>query len=268
MSSQRRVDPSACAAEAKWKVTAGSSGSSCGVIGCGGSCLLRRGAGAGCWRRGCVVLLLVACPCGLRQAQGVWDVARPRADLGEDSARNRIKDAFWGILSQRPYADVTIKRLAREARVNHKTIYYHYANVDDLAEQLFRENQAEADVSLLVGRLILDEDEEVSVLLSSPQVRASLRRGWLYARGDSPYLLSIFRRHVMRAWLDYAGVSREELSEEELFDIDFVVHGLTASIGDSLASGRTEALAGLAHRELGRAVRAVMRRALVERHDQ
>ncbi|WP_164860063.1 TetR/AcrR family transcriptional regulator [Actinomyces wuliandei] len=193
-------------------------------------------------------------------------MARPRADLGEDSARNRIKDAFWGILSQCPYADVTIKRLAREARVNHKTIYYHYANVDDLAEQLFRENQAEADVSLLVGRLILGE--EVSGLLSSPQVRASLRRGWLYARGDSPYLLSIFRKHVMRAWLEYAGVSREELSEEELFDIDFVVHGLTASIGDSLASGRTEALAGLAHRELGRAVRAVMRRALVERHDQ
>ena len=47
--------------------------------------------------------------------------------------------AFWEVLEEKPYAQMTVSDIARAANVRRNTFYYHYANVGELAEQAIRQ---------------------------------------------------------------------------------------------------------------------------------
>lgn len=64
---------------------------------------------------------------------------RPRTTAPGLSARERIEEVFWQLLEELPYGQISIKKLADRAGVNHKTIYYYYENIDALAKNLFQE---------------------------------------------------------------------------------------------------------------------------------
>ena len=64
-------------------------------------------------------------------------MSRPKSNSSEPSAKMRIEEAFWKLLEEMPYNDISIKQLTKQANVNHKTIYYYYKNIDDIAKQLF-----------------------------------------------------------------------------------------------------------------------------------
>ena len=67
-------------------------------------------------------------------------MSRPKSNSSELSAKMRIEEAFWKLLEEMPYEDISIKRLSSQANVNHKMIYYYYNNIDDMAKYLFEEN--------------------------------------------------------------------------------------------------------------------------------
>ena len=67
-------------------------------------------------------------------------MSRPKSNAPGPTAKMRIEDAFWALLEEMPYEDISIKRLSSQANVNHKTIYYYYNNIDDIAKELFEKN--------------------------------------------------------------------------------------------------------------------------------
>ena len=62
-------------------------------------------------------------------------MARPKEGIGP-SAQQRIEEAYWALLESMPHEKITIGQLCTKAHINHNTFYYHYQNIDDLANQI------------------------------------------------------------------------------------------------------------------------------------
>ena len=52
-------------------------------------------------------------------------MARPRKDQEGPTAVERMEEAFWEILAEKPYAQITVGEIAKRAQVNKNAFYYH-----------------------------------------------------------------------------------------------------------------------------------------------
>lgn len=86
-------------------------------------------------------------------------MARPKKDAEGLAARERIVEAFWRLIEQKPYSDITIRGLCAMAQVNPNTFYRYFACMDDLAKRAFEENLVDGFPRMLMGlRGEVDED--------------------------------------------------------------------------------------------------------------
>ena len=76
---------------------------------------------------------------------------KDREDLRVVKTREAIRDAFQTMICEMDYDQITVKELARRARINRKTFYSHYTGLDDLLQQL---QQPGIDFQGLTGMLI------------------------------------------------------------------------------------------------------------------
>ena len=53
---------------------------------------------------------------------------RPRKDQEGPSAVERMEEAFWNALAEKPYAKMTVGDIAQRAQVNKNAFYYHYSS--------------------------------------------------------------------------------------------------------------------------------------------
>lgn len=51
-----------------------------------------------------------------------------------------IANAFWKLLSQKPYHKITVKNIVEECHINRNTFYYHFKSIPDLLEQILKNN--------------------------------------------------------------------------------------------------------------------------------
>ena len=58
---------------------------------------------------------------------------RPRLDCDTPSAIQRMINAFWHLLSERRYRNITVTDIVRRANVNRNSFYYHFNKLDELA---------------------------------------------------------------------------------------------------------------------------------------
>lgn len=177
-------------------------------------------------------------------------MARPKNNLGEDSAENRITEAFWKILQNGCYADITIKRLALEADVNHKTIYYHFGNVNELAKVAFDKNLSEAEPQILLSAVLKGNTNSVE-FFGNERRFACFQRLRLFMREDSAYLNRIARETVLSQWLQSVGKSEDDLSSEERTDLNIIISGLIAVLGSENYFNNAAAVSTLSQRPIG-----------------
>lgn len=159
-------------------------------------------------------------------------MARPKADPDVSPAKERIRTSFWNILEAESYDQVTIKSLCKEAEINHKTIYYYFENVDSMAERFFSEDVEDSGMDRFLYLLLNTSPmpaEEERKLLETPSGRI-----WLYARGDSPYLMSIIKQHMEDFWLFSVGLMREMLDDSSLFRLDTVFLTVASLLGRAM----------------------------------
>ena len=160
-------------------------------------------------------------------------MARPKKDPNTASAAERIENAFWDMLEEGPYSDITIVSLAKRAEVNHNTIYYYYENIDDLAISLFEKNLIPEMPSLLISSLTIDGFDLQSYYLY-PDIIKRLKKNRLFARGDSPFLLNHLKQRFIQIWLQNAGIRQEELPKENRLELEFIFSGLISILGSSV----------------------------------
>lgn len=64
-------------------------------------------------------------------------MARPSKQ--QESADLRIRNAFWKILEEHEYKDITVGMIVDEAQCNRGSFYYHYPNIEALVDCVINE---------------------------------------------------------------------------------------------------------------------------------
>lgn len=179
-------------------------------------------------------------------------MSRPKSNSSEPSAKMRIEEAFWKLLEEMPYNDISIKQLTKQANVNHKTIYYYYKNIDDIAKHLFEENI----------RLYFTKTNPLLAVLSGQQEDflnhqlsgIGVKRAFLYSRSDSSFLNSIFKQYIRENWLLSIGITEDDLSEDEKMDLEFIISGMISLLGKDFSPNNILKVSQIFDRDLGKAI--------------
>ncbi|MBR0405941.1 MAG: TetR/AcrR family transcriptional regulator [Eggerthellaceae bacterium] len=182
-------------------------------------------------------------------------MARPRKDQEGPGARERIEDAFWRLMGEMPYRDITIRGLCSRADVNPNTFYSYFGCMDDLARDAFEESLVSGFPALIMGVISSGASEEdVEAVTADAHVAQGLGRMLLLARSESPYLAGLVQDTVRDAWLASAGRTADDLTREERAGLAAVVGAQMALLSSRDPEFGLHDLAELATRPLGAAM--------------
>lgn len=184
-------------------------------------------------------------------------MARPKRVEGEKTARERMEDAFWDMLAEMPYHEMTGKELRGRAGVSHNTFYYYFESMDDMARQMCEEiNIAQGPLAVLA--VLQGGGVAADAVASIPDFPERYRRVRLLAGSASPLIIGMLHDAVMAAWLGATGLKEADLTPADRIDLEFAFGGAIALLGSG-AVDDPAALAGFAEREVGAGALAKLR---------
>lgn len=158
-------------------------------------------------------------------------MARPREGAYEDSAKGKIESAFWRILEKEGFHAVTMSRLSRETGLNRNTVYYHFLNVEEVAQFAFRHIFTDATSKLFVS-VILSGREITSSVLADAELLSNIKKFHLFARSGSPMLTALLKDSLREAWFFHMGISPESLTPTDEMQIEYILSGFIGLIGN------------------------------------
>ncbi|PWG65065.1 TetR/AcrR family transcriptional regulator [Bifidobacterium callitrichidarum] len=158
-------------------------------------------------------------------------MARPKT--GEQSAPEKMQDAFWALLEQKPYAQITISDITRASGLNRSAFYYHYGNIPELADDAIASIYDDPDITAFIAHIIR-QDEGIEALrdyaiasITTPQRIASIRRLSLIAGPHgSTGLADQLKTHVIEIWLSTLGRNPAELNPGQRILLEFASSGM------------------------------------------
>lgn len=166
-------------------------------------------------------------------------MARPNYKPGEQTADERILEAFWALLAEKPYDRISVGDVASRAEVSRNTFYYHFKGLEDLASvavaqlspvPLFRE-------LLMEGRCTKDAFDK---LYENPESHAAIARLELLLGDNSTIRLHRLTRSVtLSELLRVCEIDDVTLTDGELASLSFAVGGILSVIGDSVVKERS-----------------------------
>lgn len=157
---------------------------------------------------------------------------RPRKNQEGPSATERMEDAFWEALAEKPYGKISVGEIARRSHVNKNAFYYHYDNLYALAAQAI-----DGILPRELARMILLSNGldgiPVEAIAASPDIKRRSDRARLVAGPHGSHeLAALLKSRILAAWLDICGVAESDLDREALLSIKFALGGLMEVIGD------------------------------------
>ncbi len=181
-------------------------------------------------------------------------MARPIYNTNQKTARERIKDTFWGMLSEMEYRHITVKELSKRAAVNPNTFYYHYETMDDLAINSFEEDKLTEIPDIILKGIVSGSQIRLQDSIENMMLNDRRKRLRYFARGDSPFLRQHFIHTMEEYWLSIMGISKEELSDGERLDFEFILYGVVSMIGNHLDEQDFNYLNSFPDRALGQGI--------------
>jgi len=184
-------------------------------------------------------------------------MSRPRKDDPQSAATARIEAAFWQLLEEVGYPEITVRRVTQLAGVNRNSFYYHYDSMEGLAREAFMGNAA--DARSLISRLIAGfRDDSTRLAQPAGSTLEHAKRVMLCARSESPFLKSLVNNMLRDVWLGELGIEQNLLSKEDRAQVEFIFAGLVAVLGGAEASESPLVMARLADSRIGRASLAAL----------
>ena len=166
---------------------------------------------------------------------------RPRKDQEGPSARERMEEAFWEALTEKPYAKITVGEIAQRAHVNKNAFYYHYDGLQSLAEEALDHMLPREVARMLLRRGGLPnetDDAQISALANEPGLRKRLNRALLVVgKHGSSELVATLKNLVMQTWFDLFNVDESRLSSEAMVVVRFTLGGLLEVMSDEACHG-------------------------------
>lgn len=167
---------------------------------------------------------------------------RPRKDQEGPSARERMEEAFWEALTEKPYAKITVGEIAQRAHVNKNAFYYHYDGLQSLAEEALDHMLPREVARMLLMRGGLPnetDDAQISALANEPGLRKRLSRALLVVgKHGSSELVATLKNLVMQTWFDLFNVDESRLSSEAMVVVRFTLGGLLEVMSDEACHGK------------------------------
>ncbi|RSX54051.1 AcrR family transcriptional regulator [Bifidobacterium goeldii] len=158
-------------------------------------------------------------------------MARPRAE--EPSAPQKMQDAFWRLLEEKPYAQITISDITRESGLNRSAFYYHYGNIPELADDAIAAIYEEPGITDFITHIIRQDQGIDSIrdfalaCLSSPQrVRSIHRLSHIAGPHGSAGLAAQLKTHVVEIWLAALDRDPDTLNPGQRMLLEFASSGM------------------------------------------
>jgi len=185
-------------------------------------------------------------------------MARPKRDSEAVPARARLEHAFWELLAEAPYKDMTIGSLSRRAGVNHNTFYYYFDNLDDMAVRLLEANlipEFPERVLAAFGAGALDFADATG----DARIRLRFQRLCLLAGPNSAtWLTERLSQAIRGLWLASLGLDPADLTRAEAAALTFMLGGMLAVLGEFGQDGDPAVLGLIVDSPLGRGLMTTM----------
>ncbi len=188
-------------------------------------------------------------------------MARPKKADRDAMATVKIEDAFWKLLGEMNYSDITVLRISQESGTNRNSFYYHYKDIDDLARSAFINNIDEKVSQTLFSALLsgLSNKNSPDPVIGSELLPHS-KRIMLCARSDSLFLNRLVKDLLIQVWFDALEIDGSGLSSAEQLQIDFIFSGLVSVLGSREVEDAPLIMSDLSQTEIGKASIATMKR--------
>lgn len=162
-------------------------------------------------------------------------MGRPKSD--EKTAPEKMQDAFWKLLEQKPYAQITISDVTRASGLNRSAFYYHYNNVPELADDAIAAMYEKQGVITLITRLIrASEDPEVlqayDDFITRPEYQSTVHKMSLIAGPHGSAGLSRqLKDYIIGAWITLFKLDKAKLDAGQQLVLEFASSGILGLFG-------------------------------------
>ena len=186
-------------------------------------------------------------------------MARPKKADHDEMATVKIENAFWSLLETERYSDITVLRVSQEAGINRNSFYYHYSDIDDLAQKAFMSNANNEVSRTLISALLSAFQEGHSALVFDMSILQYTKRIMLCAGSDSPYLSRLVNDLLKTVWFESMSIKEETLSADEKIQVSFIFAGLVAVLGSQEIKDNPLSMSPLSQTEIGKAMISTMK---------
>ena len=193
-------------------------------------------------------------------------MARPAYDNSQLTAKARLKESFWKLLSETNYSHITVKKLSALAQVNPNTFYYHYNTMDDLALDALNDEKLYEIPSIIRTKILSDNQISLGEALEYIVINERWKRIRLFIISDSTILQQHFYNTMEQFWLSLIGVPKENLSEADYLDFTFILHGAISIIKMQTEHYNLNFLKSLPNRALGQGIIRTLENLIIKYH--
>lgn len=193
-------------------------------------------------------------------------MARPAYDNSQLTAKARLKESFWKLLSETNYSHITVKKISALAQVNPNTFYYHYNTMDDLALDALNDEKLYEIPSIIRTKILSDNQISLGEALEYIVINERWKRIRLFIISDSTILQQHFYNTMEQFWLSLIGVPKENLSEADYLDFTFILHGAISIIKMQTEHYNLDFLKSLPNRALGQGIIRTLENLIIKYH--
>lgn len=166
-------------------------------------------------------------------------------------ATEKIEKAFWQLLDKEDYSALTVQKIADTARVNRNAVYYHYENIDDLAQHALTHFFDTEVVDDFMSRITGCVNADTLPMLQEDFMEA-VQKIQLCAGSNSAYLHKLLKAAIRQKWFHRLGIDPGKIYELELLSIEFALSGIVAVLGSEAVRKNPKLMLEMPGTELGK----------------
>lgn len=150
-------------------------------------------------------------------------MARPHYDPSQPKARELLIGAFWDLLFELPYPNISVRELCRRAKVNKNTFYYHFENLDSLAREAI-DTALFKNLGILLSSKTGFTKEEIAALMETPEMQVKVKRASILLSPNGAALRDTASQQIINVWCELLGDT--EIDGIRMLHMQFLVGGL------------------------------------------
>lgn len=183
-------------------------------------------------------------------------MGRPKKQT-EMTAAAKIENAFWRLLEATDYSKITIQKLADKAGVNRNAVYYHYDNIDDVAQKAFSDFMETEIVEAYIKMLLAYVTTGQEVKIEEKHITC-LKKLQVCAGSNSVYINCLLKSEIKKIWFRMIGIDEKTLSEKDKLSVEFALGGILSLLSSREVKTNPYLMLQFSRSDIGRAVLGTM----------